>query len=69
MGKKAQDTYWNHIFRIDHNLSSKQRFYVRADITDLQRPENAKTKPTATLFIATTEAWVWTTCMSFRRGL
>ena len=42
MGKKAQDTYWNHIFRIDHNLSSKQRFYVRADITDLQRPENVR---------------------------
>src|SRR4030095_590510 len=24
-GKNAQDTYWNHIVRIDHNVSDKQR--------------------------------------------
>ena len=37
-GKNAQDTYWNHIVRIDHNVSEKQRFYVRTNFTDLQRP-------------------------------
>ncbi len=42
MGKNAQDTYWNHIVRIDHNISGKQRFYVRANFTDLQRPENVR---------------------------
>ena len=41
-GKNAQDTYWNHIVRIDHNLSDKQRFYVRVNFTDLQRPENIR---------------------------
>jgi hypothetical protein len=41
-GKNAQDTYWNHIVRIDHNLSDKQRFYVRTNFTDLQRPENVR---------------------------
>jgi hypothetical protein len=41
-GKNAQDTYWNHIVRIDHNLSGKQRFYVRTNFTDLQRPENIR---------------------------
>jgi hypothetical protein len=41
-GKNAQDTYWNHIVRIDHNVSEKQRFYVRTNFTDLQRPENIR---------------------------
>ncbi|HUS07268.1 MAG TPA: carboxypeptidase regulatory-like domain-containing protein [Bryobacteraceae bacterium] len=41
-GKNAQDTYWNHIVRIDHNISDKQRFYVRTNFTDLQRPENIR---------------------------
>jgi hypothetical protein len=41
-GKNAQDTYWNHIVRVDHNLSAKQRFYVRTNFTDLLRPENAR---------------------------
>ncbi|MCX6628280.1 MAG: TonB-dependent receptor [Candidatus Solibacter sp.] len=41
-GKNAQDTYWNHIVRIDHNLSQAQRFYVRVNFTDLQRPENVR---------------------------
>jgi hypothetical protein len=41
-GKNAQDTYWNHIVRIDHNVSDKQRFYVRTNFTDLQRPENIR---------------------------
>ena len=41
-GKNAQDTYWNHIVRVDHNISDKQRFYVRTNFTDLQRPENIR---------------------------
>jgi hypothetical protein len=41
-GKNAQDTYWNHIVRIDHNVSDKQRFYLRTNFTDLQRPENIR---------------------------
>jgi hypothetical protein len=41
-GKNAQDTYWNHIVRIDHNVSDKQRFYIRTNFTDLQRPENIR---------------------------
>ena len=41
-GKNAQDTYWNHIVRLDHYLSEKQRFYVRTNFTDLQRPENIR---------------------------
>src|SRR5207245_818533 len=41
-GKNAQDTYWNHIVRIDHNVTDKQRFYIRTNFTDLQRPENIR---------------------------
>jgi hypothetical protein len=41
-GKNAQDTYWNHIVRIDHNISEKQRLYFRTNFTDLQRPENIR---------------------------
>jgi hypothetical protein len=41
-GKNAQDTYWNHIVRVDHNLSAAHRFYVRTNFTDLQRPENIR---------------------------
>ncbi|HYP06949.1 MAG TPA: TonB-dependent receptor [Bryobacteraceae bacterium] len=41
-GKNAQDTYWNHIVRIDHNINEQQRFYVRTNFTDLQRPENIR---------------------------
>jgi hypothetical protein len=41
-GKNAQDTYWNHIVRVDHNVSEKQRLYVRTNFTDLQRPENVR---------------------------
>ncbi|MGH9723350.1 MAG: TonB-dependent receptor domain-containing protein, partial [Bryobacteraceae bacterium] len=41
-GKNAQDTYWNHIVRVDHNMSQKQRLYVRVNFTDLQRPENIR---------------------------
>ncbi len=41
-GKNAQDTYWNHIVRLDHNLSDKQRVYMRTNFTSLQRPENIR---------------------------
>src|SRR3954451_14387344 len=41
-GKNAQDTYWNHIVRIDHNLSDRHRFYARTNFTNLQRPENIR---------------------------
>jgi hypothetical protein len=41
-GKNAQDTYWNHIVRLDHNFSERSRFYVRTNFTDLQRPENIR---------------------------
>ncbi len=41
-GRNSQDTYWNHIVRVDHNVSDKQRFYVRTNFTDLQRPQNIK---------------------------
>jgi hypothetical protein len=42
VAKNAQDTCWNHIVRVDHNLSAKQRFYLRTNFTDLQRPENVR---------------------------
>ncbi len=42
MGKNAQDTYWNHIVRIDHNLTDRQRLYVRTNFTSLDRPENER---------------------------
>ena len=32
-GRNSYDTYYNHIVKIDHNLSGKQRFYVRANVT------------------------------------
>jgi hypothetical protein len=38
-GQNNFDHYWNHIVRIDHNLSAKQRFYVRTNFTSLTRPE------------------------------
>jgi hypothetical protein len=41
-GKNAQDTYWNHIIRVDHNLSAMQRFYVRTNFTLMDRPENER---------------------------
>lgn len=40
--KNAQDNYWNHIARIDHMISEKQRFFARADFTTLFRPENKR---------------------------
>jgi hypothetical protein len=42
MGKNAQDTYDNELIRIDHNASEKERFYVRTNFTQLERPENIR---------------------------
>lgn len=42
MGKGAQDTYGNELVRIDHNVSDKERFYVRGNLTSLERPENVR---------------------------
>ena len=42
MAKNSQDTYGNELVRIDHNVSDKERFYVRGDLTTLQRPENVR---------------------------
>jgi hypothetical protein len=42
MGKNAQDTYDNELIRIDHNASEKERFYVRTNLTELERPENIR---------------------------
>lgn len=41
-GRNSQDTYWNHIVRVDHNVSARQRLYVRTNFTELQRPQNIK---------------------------
>jgi hypothetical protein len=46
MGKNAQDTYGNELFRIDHNVSEKERFYVRGNLTSLERPENVRQNKT-----------------------
>jgi hypothetical protein len=46
MGKNAQDTYWNHLARVDHNISDKQRMYGRFDVTSLERPENIRQNKT-----------------------
>lgn len=42
MGKNAQDTYGNELVRIDHNVSERERFYVRTNFTELERPENIR---------------------------
>jgi len=42
LGKNAQDTYGNELVRIDHNVSEKERFYIRTNFTELERPENIR---------------------------
>jgi hypothetical protein len=67
-GKNAQDTYWNHIVRIDHNVSEKQRFYVRTNFTNLQRPENIRHNlAVGDNFFRYNKASVSTTSIPFRR--
>ncbi len=46
MGKNAQDTYGNELVRIDHNVSEKERFYFRTNLTSLERPENVRQNKT-----------------------
>jgi hypothetical protein len=41
-GRNSHDTFYNHIFRIDHNLSDKQRFFVRADVTRNRRVQDQR---------------------------
>ena len=41
-GRNSHDTFYNHIFRIDHNLSEKQRFFVRADVTRDRRVQDQR---------------------------
>ncbi len=38
--KNAHDVYYNHIVRIDHNISNSQRFYARVNVTQMDRDEN-----------------------------
>ena len=40
--KNARDDYFNHIVRVDHNLSDKQRFFVRTMFTTMDRVENLR---------------------------
>ncbi|MFL6415443.1 MAG: TonB-dependent receptor domain-containing protein [Bryobacteraceae bacterium] len=40
MPRNMQDTYYNQLTRIDHNVSDKQRLYGRYNVTKLVRPEN-----------------------------
>ncbi len=39
-GKNSHDSYYNYIGRVDHNLSAKQRFYVRGQATLNTRPQH-----------------------------
>ncbi|MGH8246173.1 MAG: carboxypeptidase-like regulatory domain-containing protein, partial [Gammaproteobacteria bacterium] len=41
-GRNSHDTYYNHIVRVDHNLSSKQRFYVRTNATRNRRVQDQR---------------------------
>ncbi|MEK7403469.1 MAG: TonB-dependent receptor [Acidobacteriota bacterium] len=40
--KNALDIYYNHIVRIDHNVSAKQRFFARGNVTEMDRDENIR---------------------------
>ena len=40
--RNSQDSYFNHIVRIDHNISERQRFYVRTNFTTMRRPEEIR---------------------------
>ncbi|HJZ95717.1 MAG TPA: carboxypeptidase regulatory-like domain-containing protein, partial [Candidatus Solibacter sp.] len=41
-GRNSHDTFYNHIIRIDQNLSDKQRFFVRVDATQNQRKQDQR---------------------------
>ena len=40
--RNSQDSYFNHIVRVDHNISERQRFYVRTNFTTMRRPEEIR---------------------------
>jgi len=41
-GRNSHDTFYNHIMRVDQNLSDKQRFFVRIDATQNQRQQDQR---------------------------
>jgi carboxypeptidase family protein len=41
-GRNSHDNYYNHIARVDHHLSAKQRFYVRANATRNYRVQDQR---------------------------
>ena len=40
--KNARDDYFNHIVRVDHSISNRQRFFVRTMFTKMDRVENLR---------------------------
>ncbi len=40
--RNSLDKYFNHIVRVDHNISERQRFYVRTNFTTMRRPEEIR---------------------------
>jgi hypothetical protein len=41
-GRNSYDTFYNHIVKIDHTISEKQRFFVRADVTRNRRVQDQR---------------------------
>ena len=41
-GRNSYDTFYNHIVKIDHNVSEKQRFFVRGDVTRNRRVQDQR---------------------------
>lgn len=41
-GRNSHDNYYNHIVKIDHNVSEKQRFYVRTNFTRNKRIQDQR---------------------------
>jgi hypothetical protein len=41
-GRNSHDTFYNDIIRVDHNLSDKQRFFVRFDVTQNERKQDQR---------------------------
>ncbi|MEJ7606139.1 MAG: hypothetical protein WKF37_07690 [Bryobacteraceae bacterium] len=63
--KNSQDSYWNHIVRIDHNLSESRIMYT--NFTRPARPENVHTVWQLLCFIASTRVSEWITLPPCRR--
>jgi hypothetical protein len=41
-GRNSHDTFYNHIVKIDHTVSEKQRFFVRANVTRNRRVQDQR---------------------------